>query len=240
MKSFVVERWSKILTILRKKISSIREEMSVVECWSRVFKALRHISLFQIVPKSVREKPRFVEVWVVAFLLLSVIFLRICSAPNLRWWEAFAVGLGVLRVWEVVIYQINVLLFDEYRARKKEYRLRKLKITYVAYAIRGYRRIVVLLLHNYVESIFWFALFYRNLDWAFQTSRVSLNSFFGALNFSFVTMTTFGYTTIFPKETWADVVTLIQSAIGLFMALLILARFISFLPKPETLDEFER
>ena len=123
-----------------------------------------------------------------------------------------------------------MLLFDEYRAKRAG----------KPYAFRGFRRIVVLLLHNYAEIIFWFALFYRNLDWAFQTYKVSLNSFLASLNFSFVTMTTLGYSTISPKEPLSDVLTLVHSAIGLFMALLILARFISLLPKPKTLDEFEK
>lgn len=230
MKSFIVEFWSKILNVLEK------------------------ISLFYVIRWAVRKKFSatskiyhfvesyygFVELWVLGNLILSIVLLLICSAPNLHWGEAIAIGWGGLRVWEVIIYQINVLLFAQYRARKEEHRLRKLGITYVPYALRGYRRIVILLLHNYVEIIFWFALFYRNLDWAFDTSGVALNSFRGALNFSFVRMTTFGYTTIFPREILADVATLIHSGIGLFMALLILARFISFLPRPKTLDEFER
>lgn len=99
---------------------------------------------------------------------------------------------------------------------------------------------MILLLHSYVEIIFWFALFYRNIDWAFETGGVALNSFFASLNLSFVTMTTFGYTAISPKETLGDVLIIIQSIIGLFMTLLILARFISLLPSPETMDEFEK
>jgi len=205
----------------------------IVEFWSRTFYILDKISLFYLICKKFPVAGRsyaFVEGWVLGHLLLSIILLIICSTPNLRWWEAIAVGWGALRVWEVVIYQINVLLFGEYRART----------TGKVYALRGYRRIVILLLHNYVEFIFWFALFYRNMDWAFETGRVALNSFFVSLNFSFAKMTTFGYTAITPSLFWGNVVVLIQSAIGLFMALLILARFVSMIPKPETLDEFER
>jgi len=99
---------------------------------------------------------------------------------------------------------------------------------------------VILLLHNYGEIIFWFALFYRNIDRAFETGGVSLNSFLVSLNFSFVTMTTFGHTTISPTETVGDILVFLQSVIGLFMALLILARFISLIPIPKTLDEFEK
>jgi len=205
----------------------------IVEFWSRVFSVLEKLSLFWVVRKSIsaaKESYHFVDGWVLGNLLLSVVVLLLCSATNLRWWEAIAVSYGGIRVFEVIIYQINVLLFDEYRARKVG----------KPYAVRGFRRIVILLLHNYAEIIFWFALFYRNLEWAFETRGVIINSFFASLNFSFATMTSFGYTTITPKETWGDTLVFIQSVIGLFMALLILARFISLIPKPKTLDEFER
>lgn len=207
----------------------------IVEMWFRIFNILRRISPFHIIRiliPSTKGSYRFVFVdgWVLGNLLLSIVLLSICLAPNLRWWEAIAIGYGGIRVFEVFIYQINVLLFDEYRAKKEG----------KTFAFRGFRRLVILLLHNYVEIIFWFALFYRNLGWAFETGELTLDSFLASLNFSFVKMTTFGYSTIFPKETLGEILTLIQSVIGLFMALLILARFISLIPSSQTLDEFER
>lgn len=209
----------------------------IVELWSKVFSILGWISPFQIIfwivcrlIPATEGSYRFVDGWVLGNSLLSIVLLLMCSSPNLCWWEAIGIGYGGIRVLEVLVYQVNVLLFDEYGAKKAG----------KAYAIRGFRRLMIALLHNYVEIIFWFALFYRNLGWAFEASEVTLDSFLVSLNFSFVTMTTFGYSTIFPKETWGNILTLIQSVIGLFMALLILARFVSLIPTPETLDEFEK
>lgn len=216
----------------------------IVEFWSRIFDILRWITPFQIihilVPAS-KKSYRFVDGWVLGNLVLSLVLLLICSDPDIRFWEAIAMVWGGLRVVDLLIYLINVLLFNDYRAKKIErQKQQKGEIYTTPHALRGYRRIVILLLHNYVELIFWFALFYRNLDWAFQASRVSVNSFFGALNFSFFVMTTFGYNNIYPKETCGNVLVFTQSVIGLFMILLILTRFISLIPKPKTLDEFEK
>jgi hypothetical protein len=147
-----------------------------------------------------------------------------------RWWEAFVIFYGITRVIEIFVYQINVLLFDEFRAKKAGNE----------YAIQGFRRIVVLLLHNYIEIIFWFAIFYRNAGWAFKTLSEDLDSFFVSLNFSFVTMTNFGHTVVSSTTIFGYILVFVQSVIGLFMTLLIIARFISLLPKPDTLDESER
>ncbi|TFH48406.1 MAG: hypothetical protein E4G89_06345 [Methanothrix sp.] len=53
---------------------------------------------------------------------------------------------GGLRIFELVVYQVNVLLFDEWRARRSGRE----------YSLRGYKWLFVLLLHNYFELVFWF------------------------------------------------------------------------------------
>ena len=135
-----------------------------------------------------------------------------------------------MRVFGVTVYQIDVLLFGWYRETKAG---RK-------HEVRSYLRILLLLLHNYVEIIFWFTIFYRGTSSAFHNGNLLFDSFFASLNYSFVTMTSFGHTSIYPMENWGYVFSLIQSAIGVFMALLIIARFISFVPKPKTSDEVEK
>jgi len=207
----------------------------IVELWLKIFSLLRWISPFQIVRKLIPSSIDiyFVEGWVLGNFLLSIVsyfILFMWSDPNVYWWETIAICWGAIRVFEVTIYQINVLLFDWYRASKEG----------KPYAVRGFLRLIILLLHNYVEIIFWFALFYRNMNWAFETGGLALDSFLVSLNFSFVTMTTFGHSNVFPKTDVGYILTLIQSAIGLFMALLILARFISLIPSPKTSDRVEK
>ena len=205
----------------------------IVELWSYIFSKLRKLSLFNIIRilfPYTEGSYCFVDGYVLGNLLLSIVLFYICSALNLHYWEAIFLFYGGIRVFEVFIYQINVLLFDEYRAKKAG----------KTYVLGGFRRLVILLLLNYVEIIFWFALFYRNFIWAFETAKINLNSVLVYINFSFTTMTTFGYSTMLPKHNSGYILILIQSVIGLFMALLILARFISLIPMPKTLDKFEK
>jgi len=204
----------------------------IVEFWSKIFKWLRFVSPFQLIralfPKT-RGKYGFVDIWVLGNLIFSFLCLTVLSAPQIHWWEIAILCYAGVRIFEVVIYQINVLLFDEYRAKKANQK----------YAVRGFRRIVLLLLHNYIEVLCWFALFYRNLAFLFDSRHISLDSLGGSLYFSLVTMSTLGYGDIIPKERAGLLLVFMQISIGIFMALLILARFISLIPKPETLDEFE-
>lgn len=205
----------------------------IIELWSRVFSGLRWLSLFQIMRAlipAIRPSYGFVDLWVLGNLAFSLVCVSVSSVPQIKWWEIILLSYGGIRIFEIAIYQINVLLFDQYRVEKKGEK----------YALRGYRRIIILLLHNYVEILFWFALFYRNLDFLFDSKHISLNSVSGSLYFSLVTMSTLGYGDIIPTDTAGLIFCFAQISIGIFMALLIITRFVSLLPRPETLDEYER
>lgn len=205
----------------------------VVDFWSRIFDGLRRISIFQLIRavfKSTRRSYLFVDTWVISNLLLAGIATLLNPFNKTHLAGKILLIYGALRVFEIVVYQINVLLFDEYRAKK----IGK------PYAVRGFRRVVILLLHNYIEIIFWYAFFYMNFNLSFNNGLVALKSGFQAIGFSFNVFTTFGYASTFPVAKVGYVLVSSEAAIGVFMALVILARFVSLIPSPETLDEFEK
>lgn len=204
----------------------------IVELWSRIFQTLGHLSLFGMIrmffPRATTAC--FVDVWVFCHLLLAFITIVLVALVGQTWYTMILVIYGLMRVFEVSVYQMNVLLFDEYRARKAE----------KEYAVEGYRRIVLLLLHNYFEIIFWFAatyLFFGNL-FSFRVDG-SRNTIFGGIYTSFIEMTTFGEPNISPKGILAASLILWQSVVGIFMTLLSLARFISLIPTPKSKDSYE-
>jgi len=97
-----------------------------------------------------------------------------------------------------------------------------------------------MLLHNYLEVVIWFALFYLSFNYAFDNAALKMNTITQSIAFSFSTITSFGYATTFPISRLGHVLTILESTIGVFMALIILARFVSLLPKPKTKDELEQ
>jgi hypothetical protein len=205
----------------------------IIQFWSWIFGALKWVSPFRWVRAAfpnLRGNYRFVEAWVLGDLLLSAACLAALSSPGFCWWQILILCYGAIRIFEIVVYQTNVLLFDEYSVKKGG----------ETYGVAGLRRLVLLLLHNYIEVLFWFSVFYRNSNHMFDSGRISLDSFAGSLYFSIVTMSTLGYGDVTPTQDTALFLVMVQTMIGVFMALVMLARFVSLLPKPGTLDLLEK
>lgn len=204
----------------------------IVEFWSKVFFALGRISLFNLVRWILpfQVSARFVDAWVLGHLGLSFLTLLVVAYFPNHWISVALVIYGVVRVFEVAVYQANVLLFDEYRAVKSGQE----------YALEGYRRIVLLLVHNYFEIIIWLAGTYIVLADQFAHKwEGGTRTVLGGVYSSFITMTTFGDFDLLPKTNLAAVVLLFHTTVGLFMTLLSLARFISLIPAPKSKDPVE-
>lgn len=199
----------------------------IVDASSDLFRWLSYATIFHWIKRfapAVKE-PGSVELWVLGNFAASVALLALPDAPSCTWWEMAVVAYASLRTYELVVYQTNVLFFDELRKGP-------------GYELRGYRRLLLLLTLNYIELIFWFALIYRHLSESFAPS---VNAYGAALAVSFSTMSGgFREAASTPVSEVAKCVVQTQSAIGFFMALLVLARFISLLPNPKSGDPRER
>lgn len=131
----------------------------IIPLWETIFWLLSYISLFKYLQIFMKSKfKRFdmhivVELWVLFNLLLSILIGVMLMEFDNYYFSMAALLYGLLRVFEVLVYQINVMLFDPYRA----YMNRKV------YKIKSSTRMVILLLHNYLELIFWYAVIYISI-----------------------------------------------------------------------------
>jgi hypothetical protein len=206
----------------------------IAELWCVAFGFLSQLSMFFVVRKLVPSKQRsrrFTDGWVLGHLLASILLAVASSVPGLAWWELIFIIYAGFRIFELVVYLINILLLNQVRVGKEKKR----------YSFREYRRIVILAIHNYAELIFWFTLIYRNVGGAFTTDPTSvldLGSFSGAFSYSFHTISSFGYSSATPIGKSGTALVTLQACIGLFMMVFILARFVALLPI-STKDEFE-
>ncbi len=161
---------------------------------------------------------RYVDAWVLANLVL-VVALFVCSAYGreaLPSWFGWAFGVyGGIRVFEIVAYYFDMLLFQKARAqwRRKHHEIE-------------FPRTLLLVLLNYAEIVLWFAFFYRTLDWRFETGGVALDGFYQSseqfLNLSVVKMAGIGQTGIVPADFWTRLLCSTESAVGYGMLALVI------------------
>ena len=85
---------------------------------------------------------------------------------------------------------------------------------------RSYKRPMLLLFFNYLESVLSFAVFYRTGDYL----NMPLNNWFDAVYYSFVTSSTIGYGDFYPVSVEGKIFTILQ----VFLFLLFVILFMNF------------
>lgn len=207
----------------------------IMPMWAAIFRVLSFISPFWLLRRVIpwlHGKERsyaVVEAWVVGHAALALYAALLAHSGAASRLQTILLLYGGLRVFEIVVTQANVLLFDEWRARRRG----------VAYALRGYRRILILLLHNYAEVVFWFVaalLAFNSRSWV-VLDDASLSA---TLRATLLSMVAFSMEGVRPLGRFAAAFLTVQSLVGVFMTLLTLGRFLSLMPTPATQEPTER
>lgn len=208
--------------------TNINNDGFIIPFWEKIFGYLSKLSMFSLIKlsKLFKVDSVFIEKWVLFNLIFAIISSIITYLMDFGILSLVFMIYGMIRVFEVITYQINVLLFDPYRA----------KIKGIKYSIKSPTRMVLLLLHNYVELIFWFATVYISLS---SMSGVNLGFNWSdyirisALCFTSNDLSFIGY----PGIT-RTIVTFayVEMVGGMVMTIISLARFIGLLPSVESDD----
>lgn len=205
------------------------EGSRVVGIFSCLFYCLGKASALSLIVKPLvgrfsrhfSKSYHLVDIWVFASLLIPVGFLLASTSQSLSLPSIILLSYGAWQLISILSYHVNVIIFDELRAKKKGERGELL----------SYRRSLILVLTNYIEIIFWFALAYKITSY--------IDTVLTSLHLSFVTMTNFGKQPVEPQGL-AQTIVPIQSAIGFFLLVLILAYFVSLLPRRKSKDPLEQ
>ena len=222
---------------LPKKTSSLKHTENqnndgfIIEFWSNVFKVLSKISIFAIVSKSKKQMTySFVEGWVLGHLIAAIVSTLIAYhlGSSFTGFMYFIIIYALLRVFEVIIYQLNVLFFDPYRAQKKG----------EVYKIKSPTRMVILLLHNYVEIMFWYAAIIIGLV---QIGGYELQATWGEyVRSNILCIATFnsGMIQEIVGELYPSLssIVFLQIISGIIMTIISLARFMNLMPQIESIE----
>jgi len=204
--------------------------VTLVSC---LFEALKRFSPLECIIDLVRrakrrrlekeEERRLVDAWALLNLVASAaVFAALPLTVADSWhWSYLLYVYVALRVLEVPVAHLNLLLFDRFRSVRKGNIPKPL----------DYRRILILVVLNYLEFVFWFAFVYRNLDSAFtvDASYVGYASWYEFWNLSFASMSGFGRTGLTAVEGAAKVLGSVQSVLGFTFAVLVIGSIVGTL-----------
>jgi hypothetical protein len=191
-----------------------REPSPIVDLLAKSTNWLRKRSLLKLLARWIPflDTDPGIEVWACAGPFVALIAL--CLAPATGPLATILAGLAVVRLYEIMVSVTYIALFHG---------------RFDATPLAGRRRSVVLLLANYAEFILWFAYFF------FQNQMVSLAPLVAprvaALAYSFSTASGVGSSPLTPTTTWHVILSVVESALGLFLIIAVLARFVGFLPR---------
>jgi len=206
----------------------------ILNFWEKIFFFLQKISVFYWCRKLTKNKTYlFVDIWVLGHLLLAFVFtlLTYYFGQKFKIVVYVIVIYGILRVFEIIVYQLNVLFFDGYRKRKKG----------EAHKIKSATRMVILLLHNYFEVMLWYSAlmitilllsgnFSADKSW-WDYIRANILSV-ATFNSEDIQNITGGFNSILSNFVFLENMT------GLIMTIICLARFINLLPDVERDEDF--
>jgi hypothetical protein len=208
----------------------------IVEGVGTFLKWLMKLNIFQhflrMFPRLDKQtRGGLIELWILTNLLLSIILLSFLPIGPPSFVRIPVVLYAILRLLEVVVFQVYTQIYGGYPGKKK---------TRLHYNVLSYRRSIFIALMLYLEAIVWFAVLYRLNCGSFSYTGISLSDPIKALYYSFVTMTTIGYGDVYPVTYEGFTIVIAHSLTAILMTVLIIARIISYLPGPRTLDEVER
>lgn len=174
-----------------------------------------------------RKSYVFFEGWVLFFAAASIaIFAFIASGQCPTWLQWVLGAIGAYRIFDCLIHVVGTL-FHAFPHKSE------------AREVGGYRRLVILVSLNYLETIFWFAGWYGGLArslFRFETPNETI----AVLRESLMLMVANTSGKVEPNSLCSLVLVTIHSAVGLFLTSVVVAYVVSMLPRPPTADKGER
>ena len=215
-----------------------KEEGYIVLAVCFLFHCLSKVSVFQWIrelnkcictrlgkdaSKSFFGGYNFPEFWVLCNMLCGMIvyiLLVYVRVPRVIGW--IFVAFAIMRAFEIMVYHVNVLLFDPLIARSKG----------KDYAIKSSTRMLVLLLCNMFEYVLCFSIVYL---FCVEGMNASFWQSFTMSISAFLNIDAPNATQNLLSNTWVAVAR-IESIIGVFMNLICIARFINMLPEVKSIS----
>lgn len=226
-----------------KKNVCNRDNGFIVPCLTYLFAVLEKLSIFYFIrwignelderngnnekdKKCLVRTGLFSEVWVLGNIILAIVAQNIIKYTRIKWLAIMFMFYAIERIWEMFVYQINVLFFHRLKNDLLDIKSKKTgkNKENKDYFIISATRTVILLLFNMAEYILHFAVIYTavvNLGWITSMEGEVWQSF--QIFMSMGDLQNYNDSKIF-------VFAYIETILGMFMNIACLAYFIGMLP----------
>ncbi len=196
---------------------SIFENVGIVyKFWYHFFDIVEQWLPYSIMRKYIfKNTTSFSDKWVVIHTIMSVVFMLLMYNQLLGMFSLAVVGYAFIRIMEIVVYQVNVLLFHPYKAIVEN--------GMNCYELQSPYRSIVLLGHNFIEVIFWFTC---------MTEYFSENNIYliQAIMNNTIRIFTFNYQIEDGGIGNVQIIFFIEVICGMLLTIISLAKFIGELP----------
>lgn len=190
--------------------------------WYNVFSFIEKFLPLTILKKihSIEKIKNLPDYWVAINFILSIVLANLIYFNLMNEIKIIALYYSIFRILEIVVYQINVLLFHPYRS---------FLIKEEKYTINNPYRSVLLLFHNLGEVIFWFTMI--NIYFGYGTGK-----FLTDIMTNTIRIFTFNYEYV--ANDWFQSLIFIEVVCGMILTIVSLAKFVGELPHIEIYFEY--
>jgi hypothetical protein len=211
LSSFDLEKYGTKRCLSAKALCQKSKIAFLVE---RFFRGLQRCSVASRLVGT--ETDLYIGGWLIVAGVLGI--LSYCWYPDIPFGlKVILLGASILRVADITQATVNIALFD--RLGEDD------SVPSDTQTVQNVTRSLVLLLWNFVELMIWFGLAYVTVR--FAEDPVSLGNRF---YFSAITQLTIGYGDLKPLR-WGKALAAAQGALGWIVTVIVIARFVSSLPR---------
>lgn len=195
----------------------------LVDSLSSIFSKLKMISVFNIIKicfgdKIENIKYLFVELWVVGNLITSILFSVFLYNYNYKAINYIILIYSALRVFEIIVYQINVVFFDPITKGGDGQ----------PYFVKSIIRSLILIFINFLEIVFWYACMIISIS---NLNDIIINySWIKYIGESFLCLATFSEGIITDSYSILKKLSFLEIITGLVFTLISFSRFLGLLP----------
>lgn len=194
-----------------------------------LFDKLEKISIFYFVRKYLKRCLKvysysFVELWVIGNLVASILLSNLIYNANIEIINYIALVYGALRVFEIIVCQINIVFFDRLKSEKSN----------EPYFVKSIVRSLILIFINFLEIVFWYVCMIISIS---RINNIDINySWIRYVGESFLCLSTLSEGSITESYSLLRKLAFFEIITGLVFTLVSFARFLGLLPAVDELS----